>query len=139
MPRRKPQTNWPVLIDRRTEDSRRRRVIGLTVLTAIVAGGLTAAMVGFTLYTINSTPDGYSVLDICWANDGADDAEGEPLVSVSCSDEHDYVSGATVDNADDCPQDAEGYVEDGADVVCLEPPRNAAGQDQKDNAEGADG
>ena len=125
--RPRPPHDWQPLIDPQAERRRRKGVlIGLGVL-GLVGGGITV-VAGFLIagaLLFAATPDGYSADDVCWANDGNEDAEGEPLAEVWCSEEHDYVSGPNVPTDEECPKDTERFLDepDGT-VTCLEPPRN---------------
>ncbi len=122
MPPRPPQ-NWQPLIEPLAEKRRRRKVLGFTTLAAVLSIGIVAAGIGFAVFALNSLPEGYSATDTCWVNDGSENAEGEPIISVPCWEDHDYVSGEAVDREEDCPARTEGYMDEGEQVICLELPR----------------
>ncbi|GAB3285901.1 hypothetical protein [Kineosporia babensis] len=135
----RPPPGWRPLVDAHTEQHRRRVVLGVTSVIALL--GITLATLTFSAGMLAwiSTPDGYSFWDTCWVNDGSEEADGEPIVSVSCSEPHDYVSGEEVDDPDDCPADSEGYVDEGYAIYCLELPHESAGQKQDDGLQGMRG
>ncbi|MBT0772057.1 hypothetical protein KIH74_24150 [Kineosporia sp. J2-2] len=122
--------DWPFWVPSGEAVHARRRghrklVIGL------VAGGLAVVLLlvaGFAALVVLAPdpelPAGYTASDVCWADDGDADADGAPVVEVPCWDDHDYVSGEKAASQDDCPQDADGYLEESdGTVTCLEPPR----------------
>jgi hypothetical protein len=118
-----PPQNWQPLVEPATESRRRKWILGLTTLAAVLGIGATAAVIGLAVFAWNDVPEGYSASDTCWVSDGAQSVEGEPLQEVPCSLEHDYISGETVSDQNQCPVNSPGYLQEGDQVICLTEPR----------------
>lgn len=119
-----PPPNWQPLVDARTSDRRRKRVLIWTSVAAVLALSLTGALVGFAVWAFNQVPEGYTASDVCWSISGKADRDtgDQNLVEVPCALDHDYVSGDTVRSQDDCPGE-NGFLDNGnGTYVCLDDP-----------------